>query len=131
MKKLIAILVLSSFIFPSLSLAQVEAPQTMEEAKEIGEQALDKAGDELPGMLKQVWQNNILPVWISMWNWFKANIWSKISSWLTPEYEKRKEYFEENFDEEKEEMGEELKTEIPKGVSLLRSWWEKLKELVK
>ncbi|MDP3995896.1 MAG: hypothetical protein Q8P74_01475 [bacterium] len=128
MKKTIAILILISLISPSLSLAQTNAPQTMDEAKEIGEQALERAGNELPGTIKQIWQNEIFPVWLNMWNWIKAKTWPLIESWITPEYEKRKQYLEENFDQEKEEIKEEIKTEVPK---VTKSLWEKFKELIK
>ncbi len=128
MKKTIAILILISLISPFLSLAQTNPPETMDEAKEIGEQVLEKAGNELPGIIKQIWQNEIFPIWLGMWNWIKTKTWPKIESWLMPEYEKRKQYFEENFDQEKKEIGEEIKTEVPK---VAKSLWEKFKELIK
>ena len=128
MKKTIAILILISLLSPFLSLAQANPPETLDEAREIGEQALEKAGNELPGIIRQTWDNEIFPVWLGMWNWIKEKTWSKIESWLTPEYEKRKQYFEDSFDQEKGEIEKEIKTEVPK---ITKSLWEKFKELIK
>lgn len=73
-------------------------------------------------------KEDILPIWQKMWEWFKNNIWSKIESWIRPEFEKRKEFLEEGFEREKEELKEELKTEVPR---VSKSLWEKLKEFLK
>jgi asparagine N-glycosylation enzyme membrane subunit Stt3 len=128
MKKIIIILIFIGLISPFFSFSQTTPPGTLEEVKETGEKALEVGEKELPGIIGQIWENEILPVWLNMWNWLKAKTWSKIEVWITPEYEKRKQYFEEGFEEEKEELKEELKTEVPK---VSKSLWEKFKELIK
>jgi len=128
MKKVIAIFIFISLLLPFFSLAQADPPGTLEEAREAGERALETGERELPGIIKQMWENEVLPVWLSMWNWLKAKTWSKIEIWIMPEYEKRKQYFEDDFEQEKEELKEEIKTEVPKAT---RSLWEKFKELIK
>ena len=128
MEKTIAIFILIGFLSPFSSLAQATPPETLEEAREAGERALETGGRELPEIIKQMWENEVLPVWLSMWSWIKAKTWSKIERWVTPEYEKRKQYFEEGFEQEKEDIKEEIKTEVPK---VTRSLWEKFKELIK
>jgi len=135
-----------SFLLPNLSFAQAitqskkeiylfaaqeqptSPPETMGEAKEMGEKALEIGEKELPGIIEKIWKEEVLPTWQNMWNWLKARIWSKIENWTRPEIEKRKQYFEEGFEREKEEVKEELKTEVPK---VSKSLWEKFKELIR
>ena len=128
MKNIIIISIMIGFLSPFFSLAQTSLPETMGEAREAGERALDIGEKELPGIIERIWREEVLPVWLSMWNWLKAKTWSKIERWIMPEYEKRKQYFEEGFEPEKEELKEEIKTEVPKAT---RSLWEKFKELIK
>jgi len=124
----IAFLIILGLILPFFSFAQTTPPETLEGAKEAGEKALEIGGKELPGIMERIWKEEVLPVWLNIWNWLKSKTWSKIERWFLPEYEKRKQYFEENFGLEKEEMEEELKTEVPKVTKPL---WEKFKELIK
>ncbi|MDP1538790.1 MAG: hypothetical protein Q8M00_02045 [bacterium] len=132
MKKIISILILSLILLPNFSFAQeqfeMSTPETLEEAKKIGEKALGVGKKELPGIIEKIWKEEVLPIWQRMWDWVKANIWSKIESWIKPEVEKRKQFFEEGFEREKEEMKEEVKTELPK---VGKSLWEKFRELIK
>ena len=115
-------------IEPNFSFAEEQSliilPKTIEEAKKIGENALETKGKEFSGIVKKIWQEQILPFWQKIWNWFKKNIWFRIEGWFKPEIEKRKEFFKENFEQEKEE----LKTEVPK---VSKSLWEKFKELIR
>lgn len=127
-KSILILLIMFGLLSSSLSFAQTTPPETLEGAKEAGEKALEIGGKELPGIVERIWKEEVLPVWLNIWNWLKIRIWSKIESWTRPEYEKRKQYFEENFGPEKEEMEEELKTEVPKVTKPL---WEKFKELIK
>jgi len=120
---------------PSFSFAQnqpISPPKTLEEAKEMGEKALETGQKELPGIIEKIWKEEVLPVWQKMYDWFKKNIWPKIESWFKKEVqprakeeiEKRKPLIEEEFKKEKEEM----KEEVPK---VTKSLWEKFKELIK
>lgn len=125
---IVILLIMFSLLLSSFSFGQVDPPETLEEVKKAGEKALETGRKELPGIVKRIWREEVLPVWLNIWNWFKARIWPKIENWTKPEYEKRKRYFEENFGVEKKEMEEELKTEVPKVTKPL---WEKFKELIK
>jgi len=103
-----------------------EAPETLEEAKTIGERILK----DLPEALKKPWQE-ALAIWDRMLGWFKniisvwfREIWYNINSFLGEEVERRKPEIEEEFEKEKQEMREE----IPK---VGKSLWQRLKELIK
>lgn len=111
----------SGLILPSFSFGQTQSfqtPETLEEAKEIGKEALATAQKELPGILEKIWKDDILPVWEKMHNWFMANIWTKIESWFNSELIK------EEFQKEKQE----IKKEAPE---IGKTLWEKFKELIK
>lgn len=131
-KKLIPVLVIFGLLLPSFSFAQVEQPETLEEAKEMGEKALEVSKKELPGILEKIWEEDILPIWKKMYSWFMTNIWPKIESWfkkeveprVKEEVEKRKPIIGEGFKKEKEEIKEEL-------PEVTKSLWEKFKELIK
>jgi len=130
MKKIISILILSMIMLPSFSYGQepqVTPPETLDEARQIGEKALEIGQKELPGLLQRIWQEEVMPIWQKMFDWFKANCWPKIENWfkkiIQPEIDKRKPLIEEEFQKEKEEV----KSELPKvGQSL----WEKFKALI-
>jgi len=150
MKKVLTILILSgllllSFAFtptPNLvwGLAQitepVSPPETLEEARKIGERTLETILKELPGILERIWKEEVLPVWKSAWNWAKNwwrnTIWpwirgfweEKIKPPLGEEVEKRKGTIEEGLEREKEELKEEAS-------KVGKSLWEKFKELIK
>jgi len=132
---IINVLLIFCLILPSFSFAQnqpISPPKTLEEAKEMGEKALETGQKELPGIIEKIWKEEVLPVWQKMYDWFKKNIWPKIESWFKKEVqprakeeiEKRKPLIEEEFKKEKEEM----KEEVPK---VTKSLWEKFKELIK
>ena len=115
--------ILSTFVLAQ-ELPKIEAPENLEEAKEMGERALKEAGKQLPGILEKVWKEEVLPIWQKMWEWFKNNIWLKIEALFQKEAQKRKPIIEEEFQKEKEELKEEL-------PETTKSLWEKFKELIK
>ncbi len=127
MRKVIIILILFGFLLPSFSFSQeqpeIKAPESIEEVKELGKKALEVGEKELPGIIKRVWREEVLPVWQKMYDWFKAKIWAKIWPKVEEEIEKRKPLLKEEFEKEKEE----LKEELPK---VGKSLWEKFKELL-
>jgi hypothetical protein len=112
MKKTIVILICLGILSPAFSFAQ-ELPENIDEAREMGERAIEVGERELPGIIQRIWTDEVLPVWQKMYEWFKENIWVKIVAW-----------FEEEFQAEKEEM----KEEVP---AVTKSLWEKFKELLK
>lgn len=120
----IVILILLGFLLPSFSFAQeapITPPGTIEEAKEIGKRFLEK----IPGTLKKIWREEVLPFLQKIYNWLKEKIWDPyIGPFFKKEIEKRKPIIKEEFRKEKKE----LKEEIPK---VGKSLWERFKELIK
>jgi len=137
--KVIPVLILIGFLLSNFSLAQQmsqppKAPETLEQAKTMGEKVLTG----LPRALIQPWQD-ALRIWSRMFNIFSGwwdsyilpwlkNIWYKISVPFKTEMERKKPIIEEEFEKEKTQMKEEIKTEIPKTT---KSLWERFKELLK
>lgn len=127
MKKVIISLILLGILLPGFFFAQepkTQAPETIEDVKELGEKALEVGKKELPGIIERIWKEDVLPIWRKMYDWFKLNIWAKIWPWAEEEIEKRKPLIEEEFQKEKDE----LKEEAPKVGRFL---WEKFKKLIK
>ena len=133
--KITSILIISGLLLPIFSFAQnqpITPPKTLEEAKAIGEKALEVSKTKLPGIIEKIWKEEVLPVWQKMYEWFNINIWPKIESWFKKEVqlrakeeiEKRKPIIKEEFKKEKEEM----KEEVPE---VTKSLWERFKELIK
>lgn len=136
-KSLITILLISLFL-PNLILAQPPAqmPETLDEAKELGEKALEVSKKELPGNLERIWKEEVLPLWQKMYNWVNTkiwdryiwpwlqNIWQKIKDIFSKEVEERKPIIEEEFQKEKQELKEEA-PEVGKSL------WERFKELIR
>ena len=139
-RNLVVILVIFGVLLPSFAFFQeqpVSPPETLEEAREIGERALEVSKKELPGILEKIWKEEVLPIWQKMYDWFKTNIWPKIEFFFKKEVEprakgeieKRKPIIKEEFKKEKEELKKEVKEEVfPKAF---KSLWEKFKELIK
>ncbi len=134
MRQTIIILLLLGFLLPNFAFAQedlITAPESFEEVKELGERALEVGEKELPGTLERIWQEEVLPVWQKMYDWFKDNLWTKIENWYTTtvkpraeeEIEKRKPEVEKELEKEKEEMKAE-------GKEIGKSLWEKFKEII-
>jgi len=123
---------LSNFSFPVFAQSP---PENLEEAKEIGEKAVEEVPKELPGIIGRIWENEVLPIWRKMyeiwsnfWNntlkpWL-SGICNKIKEKLGMEIEERKPKVKEEFEKEKEE----LKEEVPE---VGKSLWEKFKEIIK
>ncbi len=139
MKKTILIsFVIFNLVFSGFSFAQdngFEAPETFEEAQKIGEQALEIGKKQLPDIIKELWYDNVLPMWQKMYDWFYINIWLKIKnlfgSRLEDEIEKRKEIIGQEFEQEKEEVKEELPGFFKKLRKFIRDVFNKLKILWK
>ncbi|MBU4299232.1 hypothetical protein KJ636_04270 [Patescibacteria group bacterium] len=86
------IAVIFNLVLFNLSFA-LKAPDTLEEAGELGKKTLEVAQTKLPGALKNVWQEDVIPVWQKMDDWFKRNFWQKIEE----EIKKRKAIIGEDF----------------------------------
>lgn len=136
MKKILLGLLLASLIVPSLSWAALEAPETLEDAEQLGKEILDQSKEKIPQSMEDSWKNEVLPMWKKM-----AEIWSKwwdntIQPWLIKvingikglfgqEVEKRIPQVEKDFEEEKEELFKDIEKELPKAQPL----WERIKAL--
>jgi len=126
MNRGLMILLIFGLILPGFSFAQnqkILIPATLEEGWLIIQNFFKIFCESFPRILKNIWNNEVLPVWSKMWEWFKINIWMKIEGFFKREIEMRKPVIEEEFKKEKEE----LKTEIPQ---VKKSLWERLKELI-
>ena len=126
---LIIAILLTGVISYSRAQEAPKSPETLEEAKTLGERVLIG----FPQALKEPWQQ-ALAVWGKMFNWFKdfyqsyisswlRGIWYKVLSVLGKEVEKRKPEIQEGFEEEKQEMKEE-------SVKTGKSLWQRFKELI-
>lgn len=132
MKKIVLFLLILGILMPSFSFSEITPPETVEGVKALGEKALETGEKEMPGILKRIWQEEVLPVWRKMYNWFMINIWPKLvgffNKYLKPEIEKRKPIIDEEFQKEKEEMKKSAQEEVPAAT---KSLWERFKELIK
>ena len=136
MKKILSTLILFCFLLPLFVFAQSEnqisPPENIEEAKAVGEKALTVGKKELPGIIQKIWEEEVVPFWLKMYDWFKSRCGEKINNWfqkiIKPELEKRKPEVEEEFKKESGEMKTEVKQEFPK---IGQSFWQKFKELIK
>lgn len=111
--KILIIVLIASSVFALLPLilrAQVKIPENFTEAKGRGIRVIE----ELPKAIKNIWQENVLPVWRKMADWFQVNIWSKIWKWggkeaqTKTEIGRRKTIISEEWRKEKEELGQDL-----------------------
>jgi len=141
--KIIPILVIVGFLIANLGFAveigqTPKAPETLEEAKTMGEKVLTG----LPRALKEPWRE-ALGIWGRMadifsnfWNsyifpWLKS-IWHQITIPFKKEMERRQPIIEEEFKKEKKEIKEEIKEEIKVELpETTKSLWQRFKELIK
>lgn len=141
------IFLISVLVWPDFSFAQpkIEIPKTFEEAKEMVIKALQTVEKEMGGILKKIWEEQVIPVWQKMWElakgiwedylgvkiealwkWIKAKIQAlsgKIQEFLGKEVEKRKPRILEEFEKEREEMGKDISR-------IINSVWGKIKESI-
>jgi len=143
-KKILSTLILFCFLVPLFGLInsprvvfaqsenQINPPENAEEMKAVGEKALTIGGKELPGIIQKIWKEEVVPLWLKMYDWFKSRYGERINNWfqktIKPELEKRKPKVEEEFKKESGEMKTEVKLELPK---IGQSLWQKFKELIK
>jgi hypothetical protein len=137
-KKLIIILILAGLFLTSFNLivqAQegdgVQLPENTEQVKEAAGNVLKTVKQEMPGNMKNLWQEQVLPVWQSMYDWFKVNIWVKVRPKAQEEIQKRRPGAEEEMQKKTGETKEELKKDIPQISQDIRNLWQKLKDLIK
>jgi len=128
-------LVFSSFCLAQDALVDFETPETFEQAQQLGEEALEIGKKQLPDIIRDVWNNNVLPVWQKMYDWAYTNIWLRIKdslgSRVEEEIEIRKEIVDQEFEQEKEEVKKELPGILNKIWKFIRDVVHKLKILWK
>ena len=100
----------------------LHAPKDLEEIQEFGEGMLDAGKEKLPDIIKGVWDEEVIPIWQKMYDWFDLNIGSKFKELFDEEVEKRKPVIEQEYEKEKKEVKEELPI-------VTQSLWERLLEL--
>lgn len=126
--KTIVALILIGFLLPNFAFLQsqtITPPETLNEAKSMGEKFWGIVKNELGQIIVKIWKEEVWPIWLKMYNWAKKNLWDPyLGPLLGKEIEKRKPVIKEEFQKEKKE----LKEEAPR---LSKSLWERFKELIK
>lgn len=114
----------------------LDQPENLEEVKNLGEKALEAAREKGPDSIRNIWDNEVIPVWKKMFIWAKEsiwdnhlavwlkNIWNSVTGILRGEVEQRRTTVGEEFQKEKQE----IKQEAP---AVGKTIWEKFKELIK
>lgn len=127
----VAIILLFAILAPIPASAQgLEAPQTVDEAKEFG----TGIAKQLPNAMQKIFNEEVLPVWGKMWAYaidfwnrtarsFVQSIIDKTSEIIGREVEERKPYIKEEFEKEKEELTQELKE---RSGQLSGNLWDRL-----
>ena len=77
-------------------------PQTLDEARGVGEQILLL----LPKTMQQVWNEEVLPIWSKAWV-IAQDLWIKYVWWrIEPEFNRRKALIPGELEKEKEELSQ-------------------------
>ena len=136
---ILALMLIVFFALPVSLIAQTQRLNVTQEGM-TGQKEVNKitkiAEKEGPGIIKGIWQNEVLPFWGKIWEKF-ISYWNKDIKWrvnlwiqkLERSFRKEvktkvKTEVEKEFTKEKEEM----KKEAPKETQTL---WQRLKKLVK
>ena len=132
MKRYISIIITAMIFSAQLSFALnaraqelPKAPDTIEEAKAFSLRIITG----LPNAMIQVWREQTMPIFQSMWQLAQKPLrsaWDMALRFLENELEKRKPDIKKEFQEEKEEM----QSDLPKTINAGKSLWERLKELL-
>ncbi len=88
-------------------------PKDFEEAKKMGEQAIETGKETVPQIVIRSWKEEVLPVWKGMYQWFLVNVWAgvfkqEVEPRVIEEYERRKAIVREELPKEEQEIREEL-----------------------
>jgi hypothetical protein len=130
-KKIIILLVLIVFLFSNFSFVvkaeegRAEVPATIEGAKNVLKDMIRAGREQLPQSIKAMWNEEALPVWGKMYDWYRENIWSRVREKI----ENREPAVKEAFDQEKGEMATDIKKEAPKISEYLKFLWQEFKNL--
>jgi len=103
----------------------IAPPQTLDEAKGVGEQILLL----LPQAMQQVWNDEVMPIWSKAWV-IAQDLWTKYVWWrIEPEVNRRKALIPGELEKEKEELSQEFQTEL-ESQGGLQGLWERFKILI-
>ena len=83
---------------------------------------VDFIANDLFGIVKEMFEEKVIPIWEKMYEWFKENIWAKIKPLTEAEIERRKQIAEEESQAEKDEIIEEMEE-----ISIKNDIWGKIK----
>jgi len=113
---------------------EIKPVGTLDEAKEKGDEIVKEAQEKIPGIMKNIWEREVRPVWQKMWDWGKSWWENRVFPWLSnifqervkpsleKEIEKKKPIVEQELEKEKEE----IKKEAPE---VGKSLWQRFKGL--
>ena len=124
MKKIIFLGILIGLLFTQ-NVQVVNAKVITGNVEEILDRVVDFILYTLPGMIKELFEEQVLPLWKRMYEWFKENIWEKIKPLTVEEIERRKQIAEEEAQKERDELMQEIGE-----ISINNDFWEKIKEFL-
>ena len=124
MKKIIFLGILIGLLFTQ-NVQVVNAKVITGNVEEILDRVVDFILYTLPGMIKELFEEQVLPLWKRMYEWFKENIWEKIKPLTVEEIERRKQIAEEEAQKERDELMQEIGE-----ISINSDFWEKIKEFL-
>lgn len=135
MKNIFILFLFIFLIFPSAGVfAQLNQPQTVKEARQMAEQAVETGQKELPGALERVWEGEVVPIWSKMWNVAKkpwdslkrqlSVLWDDIRLLFGQEIRDRKPVIKGELEKEQKEFQEDV-------PQVKKSLWEKFKEIIR
>jgi len=123
MNKIIIICLTASLFLPIMAQGEMEPPENLEEAKGFG---LEIIG-QLPGAVKKIWREEVLPLWQKMWDWLKGQL-QKLWDWLKAQLQKLWNCILGLLGREVEKVKSEAKE---KQEEIQKSLWQKFKDLFK
>ena len=124
MKKIIFLGILIGLLFTQ-NVQVVNAKVITGNVEEILDRVVDFILYTLPGMIKELFEEQVLPLWKRMYEWFKENIWEKIKPLTVEEIERRKQIAEEEAQKERDELMQEMGE-----ISINNGFGEKIKEFL-
>jgi|GEM_PF-579608 len=149
-QKIVVFSLILSFFLPFSGFCQeapISQPETAEETKNFIIKGFEIIKERMPNAIKNIWQEQVLPIWKKMWDLFK-NFWNnyiksffsyfwysflkpkiqfviqEVKEFLGQEIEEKKPIIEEELQKEKEKIREEIPT-------VSKSLWQKLKDLIR
>ena len=128
MKKIIFLGVLIGLLFTQ-NVQALTKPINTESISISFENTLDRVMSfilhDFPGIIKENFNEKVIPLWREMYQWIDVNIWEKIKPYTGAEIERRKQIAEEESKKEREELIKEI-GEISTNNNVL----EKIKEFL-